>query len=370
MRKLSGLVLFLTTALVLTVGVILYARGYRPNLKEKSLEPTGIVSIKSLPDGGEVLINGEKKGTTNLDIQNLSPGKYEVKISKEGFSTWSKEVLVKKEAVNLIQVVLLPIAPSLQSLTFTGVGSPVASPVGDKIVFTIKEPKERAGIWALNLSTNPLPFFFAKDLNKLVTDTKEFSFSTSSYEFSPDGRELLVKIADQHIFFLLDTSKENKDPKEATLDLEKIKEDWDKAEASNTKSNLKALGKEAESISSTLAKLVFSPDKTKFFGVQPNGLAVVFDAKPQPNGNQKPRATNLPKASRYLWYPDSRHVILVGTNAISVMEVDGSNNVTIYTGSFDPSLVVPWPDGSKIVIATNLNTQATSLPNLYAIELR
>jgi hypothetical protein len=371
MRKLFWLVFFLVTAAVLTVGVVLYARGYRPNIKEKTLEPSGIVSIKSQPDKARVFINGEEKGTTDLDISDLSPGKYTVKITKEGFSSWRKEVPVKKEKVNLLEVVLFPIAPSLKALTFTGVIKPVASPTGNRIVFAIKEPQDKAGLWSLDLASSSLPLsFFTKDLAKLVSDTKELTFSSSTYEFSPDGKQLLLQVSGQYMFFLLDTTKENKDPKEVTLDLDKIKEDWTKKRISNTNNALKALGKEAESTALGLANITFSPDKTKFFGSRADGSALAFDAKPEVNGDQKTRLVDLPKATRYLWYPNNHCILLVNNNAISIMEIDGTNNVPIYTGNFDPNLVVPWPDGSKIVIATNLNSAASSLPNLYAIELR
>ena len=390
MKKLFGILAFLAAALLLTTGIIFYARGYRPNLKEKSLQGTGIVSIKSKPQGAAVSINGEQKGTTDLDITDLSPGKYKIKITKEGFSTWEKEEEVKKEAVNLIEAVLFPVAPSLRALTFTGVASPLASPVGDKIVFALSGPKEtaglparpaggparpaggpdgKAGIWALNLSTSPLPSFFVKDLVQLASDTKEFAFSSGEYQFSPNGKQMLVKLAGQSIFFLLETSKKNENPKEVTLDVDKIRQDWNQKASSDTKNQLKSLGKSAETTASGLTNLAFSTDKNSFFGLTADGLVVLYAGKPEPNGSKPPKIFNLPKAEKYFWYPDNKHVILVNKEAISITEIDGTNNVTIYTSNFDPNFLAPWPDGSRLVIATTLNSSISSLPNLYAIEL-
>ncbi|OGY25462.1 MAG: hypothetical protein A2Z24_01975 [Candidatus Woykebacteria bacterium RBG_16_44_10] len=371
MKKLSGLALFLITALLLTVGIVLYARGYRPNIKEKTLDPTGIVSIKSQPSDAEVFINGEEKGTTDLDIPNLSPGKYTIKITKEGFSSWGKEIEVKKERVNLLEVVLFPLAPSLKALTFNGGSEPIASPDGKRIVFAIKEPQDKSGLWSLDLTSGPLTIpFFSKDLTKLVSDTKEIAFSSSTYEFSPDGKQLLLQMSGQYMFFLLDTTKENKDPKEVTLDLDKTKKAWTKKRTSDTNNALKALGKEAQSAATGLTNITFSPDKTKFIGSRADGSALVLDSQAQVNGDERTKLVDLPKADRYLWYPNNQCILLVSNNAISIVEVDGTNNAPIYTGNFDPNLVVPWPDGSKIVITTNLNAAASGLPNLYAIELR
>jgi hypothetical protein len=223
MKKLTGLIAFFLIALLITVGIVFYARGYRPNLKNGSIEATGIVSIKSTPNGATVYVDGKDKGTTNIDLPDLSPGVYHIKVVKEGFSSWERDVEVKKENLNLIEAVLFPTAPSLRALTYTGIKNPVVSPKKDKIVFSLIDPEDKAGIWILNLSTSALPSFFTKDLTRLVSDTEEVKFSLAKYQFSPDGKEILVTIGKNKRFFLLDTGKEDGSPKEVTLDIQKIR---------------------------------------------------------------------------------------------------------------------------------------------------
>ncbi|HEX7455970.1 MAG TPA: PEGA domain-containing protein [Candidatus Nanoarchaeia archaeon] len=370
MKKLLSIIAFLVIVGIITVGIVLYAQGYRPNFKEKSIEATGIVSIKSTPNQARVFIDGEEKGTTNIDIPDLKPGKYTIKIVKEGFSNWEKNVDVTKENVNLIQALLFPVAPSLRALTFTGVNNPLVSPNGKGIVFSLKEPEEKAGIWALNFSTSPLPSFFTKDLTQVAADTEEIIFSESSWEFSPDGKQLLVKLPKSQRYFALDLSKENGSPKEATLDVVKIKTRWEDQANRAIKANLKGFDKKAQLLAASLSGIKFSPDKTKFLGRKGNGIVVLYNSNLGPAPNQEAQIYNLPAASNYLWYPDSEHVMLVKTGSISIIDGDGENNITVYTGDFDPALVAPWPDGSKIVISTNLNTTVSQLSNLYAIELR
>lgn len=70
----------------------------------------------------------------------------------------------------------------------------------------------------------------------------------------------------------------------------------------------------------------------------------------------------------FQWFPDSRHLIYVKDNAINIVEYDGINNVTIYSGPFENAFVYPWPDGSRVVISTSFSPDAP--PNLYAIELK
>jgi hypothetical protein len=51
-----------------------------------------------------------------------------------------------------------------------------------------------------------------------------------------------------------------------------------------------------------------------------------------------------------------------------LMEYDNTNRTAVYSGPFDPMFIYPWPDGSRILTLTSLSS--TSLPNLYAIELK
>ena len=71
-----------------------------------------------------------------------------------------------------------------------------------------------------------------------------------------------------------------------------------------------------------------------------------------------------------MWFPDSKHLVSVQKDAISVMEYDSTNNVTVFSGPFEDSFVFPWPDGSKLVVLTTLNKTAGETPNLYAVGLK
>lgn len=370
MKKILGILGFLVIVGTLTVAVVFYARGYRPNLKNGSVDSTGIVSIRSNPDGAKVFVDDSEKGTTDLDLSSLKPGFYSIKIVKEGFSDWQQEVEVKKEVVNVVYAVLFPTAPSLRALTFAGVADPLFSPTKNRIVFSVNSPEDKAGIWSLDISTNTLPSFFTKDINKLLSDTQEIIFSKKSFIFSPDGKELLLHNGTDNSYYMINASNENQSPREVTLDVEKIQSTWDETKTTSQEKGVKKLGQQAEAVAANLTGVTLSPKKDKFFGKDKKGSFVIFDKNPGVAPNEKPGTYTLPTALSYLWYPDGDHLILVRRSSISIWSVDNQKEVTIYTGVFDPKFIAVWPDGSKIVILTNLNSAASSLPNLYAIELR
>lgn len=68
------------------------------------------------------------------------------------------------------------------------------------------------------------------------------------------------------------------------------------------------------------------------------------------------------------WFPDSTHLILTTDSGIDIVEYDGTNHVTIYSGPMDKNIVYPWPDGSKII--TRLTFSEGTVPNLYTIKLK
>jgi len=119
--------------------------------------------------------------------------------------------------------------------------------------------------------------------------------------------------------------------------------------------------------------IVWSPDETKFFtlkGKTAKDGATVYRVR-DPNPLKKTPATfDIPGANQILWYPDSEHLILVADKEISIVEYEGTNKATVYTGDFINGFVYPWPNGNFLVILSNFNQIAGTLPNLYALKLR
>ncbi len=68
------------------------------------------------------------------------------------------------------------------------------------------------------------------------------------------------------------------------------------------------------------------------------------------------------------WFPDSKHLLFVEDGKIKVMEYDGQNKTTVYSGPFANDFVYPWPDGSKLIIKTSFSPDSPN--NLYVIDLK
>jgi hypothetical protein len=68
------------------------------------------------------------------------------------------------------------------------------------------------------------------------------------------------------------------------------------------------------------------------------------------------------------WFPNSNHLIGSSGDSIEIVEYDGTNRTTLYSGQFSENFFYPWPGGEKLIILTTFSPN--SPPNLYAIQLK
>ena len=105
------------------------------------------------------------------------------------------------------------------------------------------------------------------------------------------------------------------------------------------------------------------------------GSIYVYDTKEDTNNkilDNLPTCTSVKDESCHAsltWFPDSEHLIFINDKRINIMEYDSTNSTTIYGGPFMDNYAFPWPNGSKIVIVTNLNNPQIP-PTLYTISLK
>src|SRR3972149_4737722 len=116
---------------------IFFAKGYPFSSEEKKIVGTGIINVTSEPDAASVYIDGHLTTATNTTISSLTPKNYTIKIVKEGFIPWEKQVSVKEGLVTEVKVTLFPAIPTIYPLSFTGVANPTLSPDGAKLAFIV-----------------------------------------------------------------------------------------------------------------------------------------------------------------------------------------------------------------------------------------
>lgn len=437
--------------------MIIYARGYRLDFKTKKLLGTGLLVATSNPDGASVYINDHLTTATNTTI-NLAPGEYKVKIVKDGYLSWQKNLQIKEEIVTKTEATLFPSTPELKPLSVNGAINPSLSPDGSKLVFAVKtedegSPIQKSGLWIIDMLDRPLSF--SRLSRQIVKNSPLFDYSTAQYLWSPNGKELVVIFTQEEQkpsptptrnlrikpveevldltniestlenikirnAFLLQADGDNPLPKDITPTLLLTLREWQEELNLKNTDQLSTLKPAILNIATSSANLIhFSPDESKILYVATASATIPQIIKPALIGtNTQPQEREIKPGNLYVydikedknfkiaqaedlkfknesdmtpfdklyswfetsaikaenitfqWMPDSRHLLVVQKDNISISEYDATNRSTIYAGPFEDALVFPWTNGTKVVLLTNLNNIASKTFNLYTLNLK
>ncbi|MCL4366043.1 PEGA domain-containing protein [Patescibacteria group bacterium] len=385
------IVTLIAIAVAAAVAIFL-AKGYTFSPEEKRIVGTGIITISSEPDAASVFIDGHLTTATNTTIASLSPKTYDIKVVKEGFIPWAKQVSVKEGLVTAVKVTLFPAIPTIYPLTFTGVDSPILSPDGEKFSFIVpsansaggnqqgSSASKKGGIWVWTQARNQQISFTRSSEPHQIAQSITIDFSKAKLRWSADSKQVLATIGNNN--YILEADRMNNDPRDITPIIAATLKSWEEDTSAKDQSRILAIKDvNLRQIASSAAVIRWSPDETKFMVVnqapdKTNLKAAGVTPAPKIDDSVKVydledrKEYSLPPARQHIWLPDSRHVILVEEGTISIVDFDGINKAIIYAGSFKDDFVFPWPDSSRMAIITSFPTPTASEPNLYGINLK
>lgn len=391
--------------ILMAIVVISYGRGYRFDPKEKSLKSTGILSVSSYPEKSSIFLDGKLVSATNASL-NLSPNWYDIKISKEGYQSWQKRIRVQGEVVTQVDALLVPNNPSLRALTMTGVTMPVLSPSLTRVAYFVLDEEEEtsaapsSSLWILELK--------AGTLGSKPEPKKIYSLTSSDYQnteifWSPDEKEIILtflnpKLKVNNITSAVRLNLDNPNTN-TQIAVSSVNDSLTQYQIERRKRKdllFSSLSSElTELLSKATDKLSFAPDESKILYLATQSATIpqiinppligtnpteekrnietdkyyVYDLKEDKNfyigeRPKPPQPENTP-----IWYTDSKHLVMIDKDSISIVDYDGTNKRSVYSGPFTDNIVYPWGSGGKIVILTNFNKVGT-IPNLYEVDLR
>ena len=394
-------IFFITTLIIVGIlGVFAsyYARGYRLDFETFKFQPNGILVLKSEPDGASVYLNGELKGATNANL-SIAPGTYDLEIKKDGYLSWYKRVVIEEEIVTQATISLFKSVPSLSPTTFSGASNVVMSEDGSKIVYSVLPSKDltedKVGLWVLD--TYSLPLGFGNGPKRIA----DGDMTDAIYTFSPDSTQLLLTISEG--VFLINTESFTSQNQminivsKKTQTLAEWKKQKDAINLGLTKNLPPGL---TDILSRKTSAFIFSPDdnmilftasaaatlpenlikqlpgastQTQERNIQA-GRTYVYDIKEDRNfliSDQAVTINNVDKenTTALRWMSSSKHLLWAGTDQVVIMDYDGTNRQTIYSGSYTMPSVFPYSNTTKLLILTNLGS-TNSPTNLYTLTVK
>lgn len=412
-NKLLASVAIISVLVTGTIFMVMYAKGYRlfVNQGAPKVSKTGILHITNNPTTASIYIDGHLTTASNNSI-NLNPSKYNVKVTKDGYNDWQKDVQIQTEVVTSVDATLFPKSPTLQSISTFGVEEALSDPTGAKLAFKIASQSARKnGIYIFDMTARALPILQGQSSSNQIADDTTDKFSAAHLSWSPDSKQLLASISATPIsasssasetpipatpevtYYLLKTDSLNDTPQDVTTTISDVLSLWNAQKQDKEKARIKSLKpKIAKFATEYFHLLSWSPDDTKIlYQASESGQMPVFLTPRRIGNNLLYERRDLKKGAIYVydtledintrivdtieeeptfsWFPDSDHLLYVHDKKIQIAERDGSNLTTVYAGPFIGNYVFPWPDGSKLVILTNLGNPSVS-PTLYTIGLK
>lgn len=417
--RLAVTVIALIIIAIASYVLIQVAKGYQVNLNKKSFSPTGILVATSYPNGAELWLDGKLKSATDNTI-SLEPAEYKVEIKKDGYSTWTKNLKIEKELVSRTEAYLFPSVPDLNAITFSGAATPIISPDGSKIVYSVfqKENVKKNGIWILDLG-NDLPFGISKESKQIVIDQIK-DFTKSEFEWSTDSKQILVHLKKES--YLIDANNLVNASSLINVypSLPTFRKQWQAEAAKRQDQKLAKLPKKLiEILDKSTSEFIFSPDENKVLYQATASAQIpeniidslpsssnqkqerdikadqiyVYDIKEDRNflvsgGNNcqlfigltinpstslgaSPTPTPTKKTTCFIrWFPTSKHLLFLESGKISVEEYDGTNLTAVYNGPYTYPYAYSWPNAQRLVLPTNLTGDINLPINLYSLRLR
>lgn len=380
MTKLRVLILLTTIFIVGSVGyiIILYAKGYRINESNK-IVPNGILVANSDPNGAQILLNGKLNSATNSTL-TLPLGTYTIKLKKEGYLDWQKQIEIQEGTVTEIDASLFPQASSLNPTTFAGSINPVISPDYSKIAYG-----DSAGIWVVETINLPIGFNSSPTkITDLVPD------AATTWQWSPDSRQVLVTTKTSNYLLNISTTTPATNLVDITSTLTKTKAEWLTTQSKQLDSLLSKLPQELQNTFTHKTKnIIFSPDQTKILYEATDSASIPTGLiPPLPGSSTQKETRNISKNHFYVfdlkedrnfeitdvtgpvyWFASSRNIIIPQKDKVIICDYDNTNRQTVYGGSYVYPNAFPTPNTNRIFILTNLGA-AKATPNLYSLNLR
>jgi hypothetical protein len=189
--------------------ISLWSQGYRFDWRRRMLTQVGGLYVKTMPRDVKLTILEIGSRTINPTLfsegylwNNLLPGNYEIKISKEGYINWTKSAIIQPLKVTKFSTVLLfPETPTLNPLGNIRASDFWVSKETQNALYLADETKKQ--LYILDLARRepqPSPIIEKGGLAPLRSKILEVVPS-------PDNSALLIKLADDILIFRRNTKE-------------------------------------------------------------------------------------------------------------------------------------------------------------------
>ena len=393
----------LTIFALATLLIVLYSEGWRINslntgtdnaTTTEQVYKTGILAVRSVPEGAKVFLNGTSTTATDDTINSLKTGEYKLVMEKEGYEKWEKTIQVYEDKVTDITAVLILQSPRLEPLTNLNVAKYAISNNSNNIAF-ISKNNNQYGLWLLPLNSNTINIFRNQSYELATFPLSYKPNETEELIWSQDDKEIYIKNGNS-IYLAYSFNVQSKIINTTnTLNYSLIKEtwinNWNNECLSGSKELILLQGDDVyklmpeKELQGTFNQ--WSPDEKKFYfkvekeNKQKNGKKLydiytynLDEPLPIDESRLNKVLSDIDLDMYFIsWYADSYHLIVSqkmtdNEFTLKLFRIDGENQTNIYNGYLSDQKAYSTPAGDRITVLTTLKKETPN--NLYGISIR
>ncbi len=189
--------IFIAAFFIIAPILIMYASGYRYNFKKNKIEKTGILYVDSRPRQSLIYIDGKYRDKTPARFRYMLPDTYRIKVEKEGYHTWEKDLEIKSNLTTFSKDTIL----FKKSLPMNIIS-------GEINIFTVSPDKTKMIYSIISESGEELRIFNLKNqLDLLIEKFSPNSYSQIDFiQWSPKQNKAIInqKISEFNKFIIVD----------------------------------------------------------------------------------------------------------------------------------------------------------------------
>ena len=208
----------------LSLLILFYSFGYKYDIKYRRTIQTGSIFIGAYQKNIDIYINDKpiknKKvkdklfsNYTEMEIDGLEPGKYNIKIKKENHFGWEKNIEVKSGQVAKLENILLPKINYKKNVLLHSIETNPASRRNiwisnkkDKIIYK-KTNEGRLSLFVFDLKSKKERIIFGTD--NLQPEKAKSNYNFDKIIWSQNDKMIILKTINENSWFLIDIDKNN-----------------------------------------------------------------------------------------------------------------------------------------------------------------
>ncbi len=192
--------------LVISLLIVLYARGYNLDLSNFSITSSGIIRINTTPNNSQVYLNNKYVGVSPLVLNSIDPGSYYIKILKNNYTEWNSLVTVKSGNITNVDSFLLPSQVDQSIVKTDGNIYKVIYNDNSNYIYIITDKSGVYKLYYINLSliTNGYSLNYVANLSKIINFSKGGNISIKSNTSLSD---LILKYNNRYYIYNVLTNK-------------------------------------------------------------------------------------------------------------------------------------------------------------------